>query len=132
MAKRQNNPFHILGLRADALRGLNDQQLDEVVQSAHRALAKIHHPDKGGRADAFQKISWARQQVSLTSETLEHWKERFFRLRREHLSEAEAVVDHQREQLADDREQLLDFCRSLCLHHDPGVAHRMRNVRIML
>ena len=48
-------PYAILHVSPDAP--------TEVVHAAYRALAQLHHPDKGGNADTFRKISEARDSI---------------------------------------------------------------------
>lgn len=45
------DPFAILGLSAEAT--------DSEIKSAYKRLAKIHHPDKGGKAEAFDRVQKA-------------------------------------------------------------------------
>lgn len=49
------DPYQVLGVRPDSL--------IEVVEAAHRALAKRHHPDAGGSVEAMTEINNALDRV---------------------------------------------------------------------
>jgi hypothetical protein len=49
---RADDPYAILHVNRDAP--------PEVIEAAHRALAKIYHPDVGGTNAAMQRLNWAR------------------------------------------------------------------------
>jgi regulator of replication initiation timing len=49
---RADDPYAILHVNRDAP--------PEVIEAAHRALAKIHHPDVGGSDAAMQRLNLAR------------------------------------------------------------------------
>jgi hypothetical protein len=112
MATRKVNPFHILGLRAEALRGISDEQLDGVIQASYRALSCIHHPDKGGRPEAFRRLAWAQEQLVKDSTTWEYWKERFFQLRREQTAELTSRIDALQAALEQSQEQAMAYMRA--------------------
>ena len=62
---KSNNPFAILGLTAEVLRGLTDTQAKELVDSQYRALARIYHPDMpGGDAGEFREVAEAYADLS--------------------------------------------------------------------
>ena len=50
------NPYRILGTHA--------QQSNEEIRAAYRALARQHHPDRGGDAATFATITAAYAEVS--------------------------------------------------------------------
>lgn len=39
------NPFQVIGVSPEALKGLNDKEIQEVIGSTYRALQKIYHPE---------------------------------------------------------------------------------------
>lgn len=51
----QRDPYEVLGVRPDA-------DL-EIIEAAHRALAKRHHPDVGGSAEAMAEINAALERI---------------------------------------------------------------------
>jgi hypothetical protein len=51
----QEGPYQVLGVAPDAP--------SEVVRSAYRALALVHHPDKGGDPVVFQRIRRAYEEA---------------------------------------------------------------------
>jgi len=58
----KNNPFQILGLNPDTIRGLKDEEIFMLVESQYKALQKIFHPDKPrGDEEKSKLISDARE-----------------------------------------------------------------------
>lgn len=51
------DPYEVLGVRPDSP--------PEVIEAAHRALAKRHHPDAGGSVEAMKEINAALERVQL-------------------------------------------------------------------
>lgn len=43
------NPFTVLGLNADTLRGLSETQLDIIIEGMRKLQSRLHHPDTHGR-----------------------------------------------------------------------------------
>lgn len=39
------NPFQVIGVSPETLKGLNDKEIQEVIGSTYRALQKIYHPE---------------------------------------------------------------------------------------
>ncbi|MFC1599058.1 DnaJ family molecular chaperone [Patescibacteria group bacterium] len=59
--KVKKNPFQILGLNPDTIRGLKDEEILILVESQYKALQKIFHPDKPrGNEEKSKLISDAR------------------------------------------------------------------------
>lgn len=58
-----SNPYELLGISADAG--------EVVVEAAYRALAKEHHPDRGGSQKRFQEIQDAYEQIQSGDSTAE-------------------------------------------------------------
>lgn len=58
------NPYEELGLPADAT--------DQEIKAAYRAKSKKHHPDVGGDADKFSKVSESFQ-ILISSERRSHY-----------------------------------------------------------
>lgn len=72
------NPFATLGIAPGVLKGLSDEQIAGLVRAMYHALSAIHHPDKGGLAKDFQRISAAAEQLRSPSIFLD-WKEQHLR-----------------------------------------------------
>jgi hypothetical protein len=51
---RSQNPFVILGLNPDALRGLKDEQIMEFAKAMNKQFQRVHHPDIGGDEEKSQ------------------------------------------------------------------------------
>ena len=49
----------IVGMKAYSIFGLQPTATDEEVKKAYRKFARIHHPDKGGNPEEFQKYTKA-------------------------------------------------------------------------
>jgi curved DNA-binding protein CbpA len=35
----------------------------EIAEAAYRALARWHHPDRGGNPDVMRRLNWAIQEI---------------------------------------------------------------------
>jgi DnaJ-domain-containing protein 1 len=55
-ANGATDAYAVLGVRPDAPR--------EVVEAAHKALARTHHPDRGGKTADMQRINAAYQEIA--------------------------------------------------------------------
>lgn len=78
--KKPTNPFAILGLNPFILKGLNDENIQLLIQSQYRTLQKIHHPDHGGNQQISSEINSAYN--ALTGNDFIHYKEMFLRERK--------------------------------------------------
>ena len=56
MVSREKHYYNILGVERDAD--------DKTLKKAYRDAALMHHPDKGGSDEAFQKVNEAWQVLS--------------------------------------------------------------------
>ncbi len=55
-SEQARDPYEILGIRPDTPA--------EVMEASYKALAKVHHPDKGGDADKFKEIQDAYERIT--------------------------------------------------------------------
>ncbi len=58
------NPFAVLGITPEILRGLTKEQSAQLAKGAYLQLARIHHPDRGGKEKAFKEVSAAWEQIN--------------------------------------------------------------------
>lgn len=62
--KMEENPFRVLGLDPQGLKGLKAEQFKAIIRSQYLALQKIHHPDKqGGDGEKTRRLNWAREEL---------------------------------------------------------------------
>tara|TARA_B100001989_G_scaffold252586_1_gene235219 strand:- start:881 stop:1789 length:909 start_codon:yes stop_codon:yes gene_type:complete len=54
-----NNPFAIIGLSPDAMRGLSNAQIKKVIKNLVRGLQSVHHEDVGGKPGKMSEINVA-------------------------------------------------------------------------
>lgn len=92
----KENPFYILGLNPDVIRGLNDAEIKILVDSAYRTLQKIHHPtisgDRRGE-EISRKLSDARDKLDQTDyENYRTYKQDFLITRKERILDLEAKL----------------------------------------
>lgn len=85
------NPFATLGISREALVGLTDEQAWSLVKAMHRALALIHHPDRGGNARRFRGLQQALEALDYDShpESFAEWKQRLSNRPATRLAESE-------------------------------------------
>ena len=62
------NPFAVLGINEVVLRGIDDEAVVTLVQSAYRTLSRLYHPDRGGNPRVFNLISGAYQSLQDAAE----------------------------------------------------------------
>jgi hypothetical protein len=72
MSSQAQNPYAVIGITADCLRGLTDDQVDALVRAALRSLEGLFHPDKNKSEDA--KVRW--KAIQAAKEKLEDREER--------------------------------------------------------
>jgi len=63
------NPFKILGLDPDIIRGLNDQEIDLLIKANYKTLMQIYHPDKNLKkaktlTSKTAALNWARDELA--------------------------------------------------------------------
>jgi hypothetical protein len=68
MCKCINCTYGVLGLNIDAMSALDGikerrEDVDKLVKSAYKNMARVHHPDKGGTNAAFRAISDAKDRL---------------------------------------------------------------------
>jgi len=73
------NPFAVLGLSPDSLRGLSNEQIEVVITAIYRAFQKIHHPDKQGSLKKATRLNEAYEALNRSKypEAFEQYKRRF-------------------------------------------------------
>ncbi len=54
--ERQRDPYEVLGIRPDTP--------ETVMEASYKALAKVHHPDKGGDPEKFKEIRDAYERIT--------------------------------------------------------------------
>lgn len=58
------NPFAVLGITPNVLRGLTAEDALKLAKSQYRALSTTHHPDKGGKEGAFAPLARAMEELA--------------------------------------------------------------------
>jgi hypothetical protein len=96
------NPFTVLGISAAAVRGLKDEQAATLVKAMHRALALIHHPDRGGKQAKFRALQEALEELDWEAnpEQFRYWRERLLRPQKQQLADSDEP--ERRRNLAED------------------------------
>lgn len=107
------NPFAVLGINEVVLRGIDDEAVVTLVQSAYRTLSRLYHPDRGGNSRVFNQISGAYQSLQDATE------------RRELLMQYLAPKDDKISKLQDDlfeiKENFENFVRQLVKASTEGI-----------
>ncbi len=53
--EKQRDPYEVLGIRPDTP--------ETVMEASYKALAKVHHPDKGGDPEQFKELNDAYERI---------------------------------------------------------------------
>lgn len=87
------NPFTQLGIANSAVRGLSDEQIYSVVKAMHRALALLHHPDRGGKPARFRALQEALEELDYEANPaqFQYWREQLLKSPRRQQADARSL-----------------------------------------
>lgn len=129
---RAQNPFITLGLRKEALLGLPDNLIQEMVRSQYRVLAKARHPDTGGSPAAFRKLQWAFDELT-RDETFSYWRNKLAQGPKSGVQKEESQAAALLEQLKLSERQNLRLWMAMAHPTAFGAsAVHVRNLRILV
>ena len=121
--KTKDNPFYILGFNPDLLRGLEDEQILNLIKSQYRGLQIIYHPDRTGGSDEKSKQIGAAYSALGSIESVQKYKKEF--LRKIHLnqkiSELEESLNEERLRRYQVVEKLAEYLQSFSDSHENSV-----------
>lgn len=100
----RGNPFDVLGLQPEAIEGLSDDRIMEVVTALAVVQLAIHNPQKGGDLRRFEAIKMALESLKD--------QEVFNLYRAEHLLSRDEKIRRLQRDLRKCRVQLNDLRRS--------------------
>ena len=108
------NPFTVLGITANAVRGLKDEEAATLVKAMHRALSMIHHPDRGGKQAKFRQLQEALEEVDCAAnpEQFRYWRQQLLRTPKQQLADTdrEQSLAETRQRTAEDG--LLEYAKA--------------------
>ncbi|MCX6800300.1 MAG: hypothetical protein NT091_04105 [Candidatus Falkowbacteria bacterium] len=115
MKMLERNPFVVLGLSPEAIRGLKSIQIQAIVKNLIRGLRFAHHPDRGGSNEKMQELNRAVEQLEDARKFME-LKELFLKksTMRQQIDSLEAQVTHTASALSIQLNTMLQFI--LCSH----------------
>lgn len=132
------NPFRALGIAPEGLRGLNDEQIRNLVQTNYRFWAKIYHPDMGARKSSakFKQVQAAYDELK-NEAAFEDAKRRYLARRKDKLKELENLVSAAEAEQEMVQNKLLEFWGALHLGEEAAGPRELnafspRPCRIMI
>jgi len=110
-----DNPFKVLGIAPEGLRGLSEADILELAKANFRFRSKIYHP-QGSRPNLvrFNAINYAMEQLEETG-AIPTWKQHLLRPKKEQIAEINARAQSVAQETDHIKDLLLEFWTAYAL-----------------
>ncbi len=109
----EKNPFTVLGFAPNVFKDMGDEDIRSLVKSQYRALAMIHHTDRGGKEERFKEVQGAFDKLKEDFE-FDFWKKMFFRNRKDQLAELQKEAREGVSEATQLQQSIADFWIAFC------------------